>query len=46
VLTAIANAPVDPKLNIQFSVKDKAAVNEELLVSATENAKRKVDILT
>jgi uncharacterized protein YggE len=46
VLTAIAKAPIDPKLNIQFSVKDKAAVNEELLVSATENAKRKADILT
>lgn len=46
VLTAIAKAPMDPKLNIQFSVKDKAAVSEELLISATENAKRKAEILT
>lgn len=46
VLTAIAKVSVDPKLNIQFSVKDKAAVSEELLISATENAKRKAEILT
>lgn len=46
VLTAIAKAQTDPKLNIQFSVKDKTAVSEELLISATENAKRKAEILT
>lgn len=46
VLTAIAKASVDPVLNIQFSVKDKAAVSEELLIRATENAKRKGEILT
>lgn len=45
VLTAIAKAPTDPQFNIQFSVKDKAAVCEELLISATENAKRKAEIL-
>ncbi len=46
VLIAIAKAPVDPKLNIQFSVKDKGAVSEELLTKATENARRKAEILT
>ncbi|MHC1731948.1 MAG: SIMPL domain-containing protein [Bacteroidales bacterium] len=45
VLTTIAKAPTDPQLNIQFSVKDKAAVSEGLLISATENAKRKAEIL-
>lgn len=45
VLTAIANATTDPQLNIQFSVKDQAAVSEDLLISATENAKRKAGIL-
>lgn len=46
VLTAIGKAPIEPNLNIQFSVKDKDAVNEELLIRATENAKRKAEILT
>jgi len=46
VLNSIAKAPIDPKLNIQFSVKDKAAVSEELLISATINAKQKAEILT
>ena len=45
-LTTIAKASVNPQLNIQFSVKNKAAVSEELLLSATENAKRKAGILT
>ncbi|NDL67539.1 SIMPL domain-containing protein [Anaerotalea alkaliphila] len=45
VLAAIARATVYPKLNIQFSVKNKAAVSERLLVDATENAKRKAEIL-
>lgn len=46
VLTAIAKAQTDPQLNIHFSIKDKAAVSEELLILATENAKRKAEILT
>lgn len=45
VLTAISKASTDPQLNIQFSVKDKAVVSEELLISATENAKQKAEIL-
>ena len=46
LLTAVGKAPIEPNLNIQFSVKDKDAVNEELLIRATENAKRKAEILT
>lgn len=45
VLTAIAKASTEPQLNVHFSVKDKTAVNEGLLISATENAKRKAEIL-
>lgn len=45
VLTAIAKAPIDPKFNIEFSIKDKAAISEELLMSAAENAKQKAEIL-
>ena len=45
VLTTISKAKTDPRLNIQFSVKDKDAVNEELLISAADNAKRKAEIL-
>ena len=45
VLNAITRASTNPQLNIQFSVKDKAAVSEELLIRATENAKKKAEIL-
>lgn len=46
VLSAIAKTSVNPKLNIQFSVKDKAAVSEALLIQATENARIKAEILS
>lgn len=46
VLKAIAKAQTNPQLNVLFSIKDKAAVSEELLISATENAKHKAEILT
>jgi hypothetical protein len=46
VLSAIAKTSVNPKLNIQFSVKDKNAVSEELLAQATENARKKAEILS
>lgn len=46
VLSAIAKTSVNPKLNIQFSVKDKDAVSEELLAQATENARKKAEILS
>lgn len=45
VLTSISKVKSEPRLNIQFSVKDKDAVNEALLVNATKNAKRKAEIL-
>ena len=45
VLTSIAKAPSEPNVKIQFSVKNKAAVSEELLINATENAKQKAEIL-
>ena len=45
VLTSIGKATVEPNLNIQFSVKDKDAINEELLIRATENARRKAEVL-
>lgn len=46
VITAIAKSKVDPRLNIRFSVKDSDAVNEALLVKATEDARKKAEILT
>lgn len=45
VLTAITKSGVEPRLNIRFSVKDKEKVNEELLINATENARRKAEVL-
>ncbi|XMB66647.1 SIMPL domain-containing protein [Mycoplasmatota bacterium zrk1] len=45
VLTAIAKASIEPQLNIRFSVKDKYAVSEQLLINATENARHNAEIL-
>lgn len=45
VLTAVAKAPATPELAVGFSVKDKAAVNRELLRSATQNARAQAEIL-
>ena len=45
IIEAITLSGVDPKFNIRFSVKDKNAVNEEILINATENARRKAEIL-
>ena len=45
VLTAITKSGVEPRLNIRFSVKDKEKVNEELLINATENARRRAEVL-
>lgn len=46
ILTEIVNASTNPQLKIQFSVKNKAAIHEELLINATNNARKKADILT
>ena len=44
-LSAIAQCVADPELNIRFTVKDRAAAEEELLRSAAENARKKAGIL-
>lgn len=45
ILTEIAKTDTNPQIDIQFSVKDKDAVSEDLLINATENAKSKAEIL-
>ena len=42
---AIADSRVNPKINIDFTVKNPAAVNELILQDAAANAKRKAEIL-
>jgi len=44
-LAAIAGCLSHPELSIAFTVKDATAINEEMLRSATANAKRKAEIL-
>lgn len=44
-LSAVSSCPASPELSIAFTVKDPAAVNEELLRTATANARRKAEIL-
>lgn len=46
VLGAIAVCIAEPELNVQFTVKDKKAVDAALLESACANAKVKAEILT
>ena len=45
VIGAISENGAAPELSIAFTVKDPAKVSEVLLVSATENAKAKAEIL-
>lgn len=44
-LSAVAGCLSHPQLSIAFTVKDATAINEEMLRSATANAKRKAEIL-
>lgn len=44
-LAAIAGCLSHPQLSVAFTVKDATAINEEMLRSATANAKRKAEIL-
>lgn len=44
-LSAIAGCKSHPQLSISFVVKDAVAVSEEMLRSATENARKKAEIL-
>jgi len=46
ILTAIADSGAAPELNISFTVKDPAKVSEELLASASANARGKAEILS
>lgn len=43
-LSAIAGCLSHPQLSISFVVKDATAINEEMLRSATSNAKRKAEV--
>ena len=44
-LSAIASCLAHPQLSVAFTVKDATAINEEMLRSATVNARRKAEIL-
>ena len=44
-LSAIAGCLSHPQLSVAFTVKDATAINEEMLRSATANARRKAEIL-
>lgn len=44
-LGAIASCVAEPELSVGFTVKDSSAVNEELLRSAAQNAKKKAEVL-
>ena len=45
LLAAISESGAEPDLSIAFTVKDPAKVSEALLISATENARAKAEIL-
>lgn len=44
-LFAVANCLSNPRISIAFTVRDSSALNEEMLRSATANARRKAEIL-
>jgi hypothetical protein len=44
-LSAVAACRAHPQLNIDFTVKDATAINEEMLRSAAANARQKAEIL-
>lgn len=45
VLSAISDCIAEPELNVQFTVKDKEPVGDELLRNAAENALRRAKLL-
>ncbi len=45
VISAIADCGAQPELSIAFTAKNPARISEELLISATENARAKAEIL-
>lgn len=44
-LTAIADSGADASFNIDFTVKEPQSIKDELLISATENARHKAEVL-
>lgn len=44
-LSTITSSLAEPQLDISFTIKDKDAVNDELLSNAAKNARRKAEIL-
>ncbi len=44
-LSAIADSLANPRLSVEFTVKNPTAVNEEILRAAAANARRKAEIL-
>lgn len=44
-LTAIANSGADAEFSIAFTVKNPEKISEQLLISATENARQKAEVL-
>ncbi len=44
-LNAISKCLANPEIDIDFTVKNTAAVKKELLISATQNAREKAEIL-
>ena len=45
VISAIANCGAQPEISIAFTVKNPERISEDLLISATENAKTKAEVL-
>jgi uncharacterized protein YggE len=45
-LSAIGTCLAHPQLSIAFTIKDPTEINEELLRSASENAKRRAEVLS
>lgn len=45
VLSTFAECSAKPEFSVNFSIKDKAAVSEALLVNASNNARQKAEIL-
>ncbi len=44
-LMVISDCLSNPQLSIDFAIKDKTKVNEEMLIEASKNARRKAEIL-
>ena len=44
-LSVVGNCASRPRISVAFTVKDTSAINDEMLRSAAENAKRKAEIL-